>query len=331
MIPLSILDLAPVCEGSTPRQAFANMLELAQHADRWGYHRYWLAEHHNMPGIASAATAVLIGHVAGATSRIRVGSGGVMLPNHSPLQVAEQFGTLASLYPDRIDLGLGRAPGTDQPTARALRRYFDSADQFPQDVAELLHYFAPVQPGQTVQAVPGGGIPVPVWLLGSSLFSARLAAQMGLPFAFASHFAPDAMDEALALYRRDFRPSEHLQQAYAILALNVVASDSEAESKRLFTSQQQAFVNLRRGTPGLIPAPVDDIEAFWAPHEKAGVERALACSTVGDAEQVAEGLVAFAERHRPDEMMLAANIHDPAARLRSFDLAMQAWQRVGAA
>ncbi len=331
MIPLSILDLAPVCEGSTPRQAFANMLELAQHADRWGYHRYWLAEHHNMPGIASAATAVLIGHVAGATSRIRVGSGGVMLPNHSPLQVAEQFGTLASLYPDRIDLGLGRAPGTDQPTARALRRYFDSADQFPQDVAELLHYFAPVQPGQTVQAVPGGGIPVPVWLLGSSLFSARLAAQMGLPFAFASHFAPDAMDEALALYRRDFRPSEHLQQPYAILALNVVASASEAESKRLFTSQQQAFVNLRRGTPGLIPAPVDDIEAFWAPHEKAGVERALACSIVGDAEQVAEGLVAFAERHRPDEMMLAANIHDPAARLQSFDLAMQAWQRVGAA
>ncbi len=331
MIPLSILDLAPVCEGSTPRQAFANMLELAQHADRWGYHRYWLAEHHNMPGIASAATAVLIGHVAGATSRIRVGSGGVMLPNHSPLQVAEQFGTLASLYPDRIDLGLGRAPGTDQPTARALRRYFDSTDQFPQDVAELLHYFAPVQPGQTVQAVPGGGIPVPVWLLGSSLFSARLAAQMGLPFAFASHFAPDAMDEALALYRRDFRPSEHLQQPYAILALNVVASASEAESKRLFTSQQQAFVNLRRGTPGLIPAPVDDIEAFWAPHEKAGVERALACSIVGDAEQVAEGLVAFAERHRPDEMMLAANIHDPAARLQSFDLAMQAWQRVGAA
>ena len=254
-----------------------------------------------------------------------------MLPNHSPLQVAEQFGTLASLYPDRIDLGLGRAPGTDQPTARALRRYFDSADQFPQDVAELLHYFAPVQPGQTVQAVPGGGIPVPVWLLGSSLFSARLAAQMGLPFAFASHFAPDAMDEALALYRRDFRPSEHLQQPYAILALNVVASASEAESKRLFTSQQQAFVNLRRGTPGLIPAPVDDIEAFWAPHEKAGVERALACSIVGDAEQVAEGLVAFAERHRPDEMMLAANIHDPAARLQSFDLAMQAWQRVGAA
>ena len=331
MIPLSILDLAPVCEGSTPQQAFVNMLELAQHADRWGYHRYWLAEHHNMPGIASAATSVLIGHVAGGTSRIRVGSGGVMLPNHSPLQVAEQFGTLASLYPDRIDLGLGRAPGTDQPTARALRRYFDSADQFPQDVAELLHYFAPVQPGQTVQAVPGGGIPVPVWLLGSSLFSARLAAQMGLPFAFASHFAPDAMDEALALYRRDFRPSEHLQQPYAIFALNVVASDSEAESKRLFTSQQQAFVNLRRGTPGRIPAPVDDIEAFWAPHEKAGVERALACSIVGDAEQVAEGLVAFVERHRPDEMMLAANIHDPAARLRSFDLAMQAWQRVGAA
>lgn len=206
MIPLSILDLAPVCEGSDTTAAFANMLELAQHADALGYRRYWLAEHHNMPGIASAATAVLIGHVAGGTRRIRVGAGGIMLPNHAPLQVAEQFGTLASLYPDRIDLGLGRAPGTDQPTARALRRYFDSADQFPQDVRELLHYFEPVQPGQAVQAVPGGGLRVPTWILGSSLFGARMAAAMGLPYAFASHFAPDAMDEALAVYRREFRP-----------------------------------------------------------------------------------------------------------------------------
>ena len=328
MIPLSILDLAPVCEGATPTQAFANMLDLARHAERWGYQRYWLAEHHNMPGIASAATSVLIGHVAGGTSRIRVGAGGVMLPNHSPLQVAEQFGTLASLYPGRIDLGLGRAPGTDQPTARALRRYFDNAEQFPQDVAELLHYFAPVQPGQAVQAVPGAGVDVPVWLLGSSLFSARLSAAMGLPFAFASHFAPDAMDEALALYRRDFRPSARLQQPYAILALNVVASASEAESRRLFTTQQQAFVNLRRGRPGRIQPPLDDIEAFWEPHEKAGVVRALACTVLGDRQQVGEGLRAFAERHRPDEMMLAANIFDHDARLRSFELAMQAWQDV---
>ncbi len=326
MIQLSVLDLAPVCEGAAPGQAFANMLDLARHAERWGYRRYWLAEHHNMPGIASAATSVLIGHVAGGTSSIRVGAGGIMLPNHSPLQVAEQFGTLASLYPGRIDLGLGRAPGTDHATARALRRYFDSADQFPQDVTELLHYFEPVQPGQGVQAVPGAGLEVPVWLLGSSLFSARLSAAMGLPFAFASHFAPDAMDEALAIYRRDFRPSARLRAPWAMLALNVVASESEAQSRRLFTTQQQSFVNLRRGRPGRIPPPVDDIEAFWEPHEKAGVERALACTVLGDPAQVGEGLAAFAARHRPDEMMLTANIFDHAARLRSFELAMQAWQ-----
>jgi len=326
MMQLSILDLAPVCEGSDTTQAFANMLDLAQHAEGWGFHRYWLAEHHNMPGIASAATAVLIGHVAGGTKRIRVGAGGIMLPNHSPLQVAEQFGTLASLYPDRIDLGLGRAPGTDQPTARALRRYFDSADQFPQDVRELLHYFEPAQKGQAVRAVPGAGIPVPVWLLGSSLFSARLSAAMGLPFAFASHFAPDAMDEALAVYRREFRASQYLQAPYAVLGLNVVASDSEAEAKRLFTTQQQSFVNLRRGLPGLIPPPIDDIEAFWQPHEKAGVQNALACAVVGDVQQVQEGLAAFVARHKPDEVLVTANIYDHAARKRSFGLAMQAWR-----
>lgn len=326
MMQLSILDLAPVCEGSDTTQAFANMLDLAQHAEGWGFHRYWLAEHHNMPGIASAATAVLIGHVAGGTKRIRVGAGGIMLPNHSPLQVAEQFGTLASLYPDRIDLGLGRAPGTDQPTARALRRYFDSADQFPQDVRELLHYFEPAQKGQAVRAVPGAGIPVPVWLLGSSLFSARLSAAMGLPFAFASHFAPDAMDEALAVYRREFRTSQYLQAPYAVLGLNVVASDSEAEAKRLFTTQQQSFVNLRRGLPGLIPPPIDDIEAFWQPHEKAGVQNALACAVVGDVQQVQEGLAAFVARHKPDEVLVTANIYDHAARKRSFGLAMQAWR-----
>ncbi len=278
-----------------------------------------------MPGIASAATAVLIGHVAGGTKRIRVGAGGIMLPNHAPLQVAEQFGTLASLYPDRIDLGLGRAPGTDQPTARALRRYFDSADQFPQDVRELLHYFEPVQPGQAVQAVPGGGLRVPTWILGSSLFGARMAASMGLPYAFASHFAPDAMDEAVAVYRREFRPSATLKQPHAMLALNVVASDSETESRRLFTSQQQSFVNLRRGRPGKIPAPIDDIESFWEPHEKLGVERALACTVLGDPQQVAEGIAAFVERHKPDELMLTANLYDHRARLRSFELTMQAW------
>ncbi|MBO9828005.1 LLM class flavin-dependent oxidoreductase [Xanthomonas sp. A2111] len=331
MMPISILDLAPVCEGSDAAGAFANMLDLAQHAERWGYHRYWLAEHHNMPGIASAATAVLIGHVAGGTKRIRVGAGGIMLPNHAPLQVAEQFGTLASLYPGRIDLGLGRAPGTDQATARALRRYFDSADQFPHDVAELLRYFGPAVDGQLVRAVPGAGIEVPVWLLGSSLFSARLAAAMGLPFAFASHFAPDAMDEALAVYRREFRASARLQAPYAVLALNVVAAAFTEEARRLFTTQQQSFVNLRRGRPGLIPPPIDDIEAFWAPHEKLGVERALACTVLGDPDTVAQGLSDFVARHRPDELLLTANIHDHAARLRSFQLAAEAWTQVAAA
>ncbi len=321
MIPYSILDLAPVVEGSDAAQAFRNSLDLAQHAEGWGYRRYWLAEHHNMPGIASAATAVLVGYVAGGTKTIRVGSGGVMLPNHAPLQVAEQFGTLASLYPGRIDLGLGRAPGTDQATAKALRRYFDNAEQFPRDVQELLHYFQPVQSGQEVRAVPGAGLDVPVWLLGSSLFSAQLAAGLGLPFAFASHFAPDAMDQALALYHRDFRPSPYLQQPHAMLALNVVAADTDAEAKRLFTTAQQSFVNLHRGRPGLIPPPIDDIEAFWQPHEKAGVERALACSVTGDRNTVRRGIEAFVDRHRPDELLLVANVFDHQARLKSFEIA----------
>ncbi len=322
MIPLSILDLAPVCEGSDASQAFAHTLDLARHAERLGYTRYWLAEHHNMPGIASAATAVLIGHVAGGTATIRVGSGGVMLPNHAPLQVAEQFGTLASLYPGRIDLGLGRAPGTDQATARALRRYHDSADAFPQDVQELLYYFEPAEPGQPVRAVPGAGLDVPVWLLGSSLFGARLAARLGLPYAFASHFAPDALDHALALYRREFTPSRRLARPYAMLGVNVVAAPTEAEARRLFTTLQQSFVNLRRGRPGLIPPPIDDIEAYWTPAERIGVEQALACSVVGDPDQVRAGLAAFVERHRPDELMLTANVYDHAARKRSFEIAM---------
>jgi luciferase family oxidoreductase group 1 len=247
-----------------------------------------------------------------------------MLPNHAPLQVAEQFGTLASLYPDRIDLGLGRAPGTDQPTAKALRRYFDTADAFPNDVLELLGYFEPATPGQAVRAVPGAGIPVPVWLLGSSLFSARLAAALGLPFAFASHFAPDAMETAIDLYRREFRPSIRLAQPHAMLALNVVAADTDAEARRLFTTLQQSFVNLRRGKLGHVPPPIDDIEAYWTPQEKAGVQNALACSVVGGPDRVRAGIADFVARHQPDELMLTANIFDHAARLRSFELAADA-------
>ena len=324
-IPFSLLDLAPVCEGSTPSQAFANALDLARHAEALGYKRYWLAEHHNMPGIASAATSILIGHIAGGTSRIRVGAGGVMLPNHSPLQVAEQFGTLAALHPGRIDLGMGRAPGTDHATAKALRRYYDNADAFPRDVQEVLHYFEPVQPGQAVQAVPGSGQDVPVWILGSSLFGARLAAALGLPYAFASHFAPAAMDEALALYHRDFRPSARLRTPYAMLALNVFGADTRAEAKRLATTQQQSFVRLRRGELGLVPPPIDDIEAFWTPAEKSMVAEALACSVVGDAADLREGIAAFVSRHRPDELMLTGNIFDHAARKHSFALASQAF------
>lgn len=320
MVPISVLDLAPVTEGSTPSQAFANALDLARAAERLGFRRYWLAEHHNMPGIASAATAVLMAHIAAGTSTIRIGAGGIMLPNHAPLQVAEQFGTLGSLHPRRIDLGLGRAPGTDQPTARALRRYFDGADRFPQDVLELLGYFEPAQPGQAVQAVPGAGVEVEVWLLGSSLFSAQLSAAMGLPFAFASHFAPDAMSEALALYHRDFKPSRRLQRPHTMLALNVVAAETDDEARRLFTTQQQSFVRLRRGMPGLIPPPIDDIESFWSPIEKAGVLRALACAVVGDPSTVRRGVKEFIERHRPDELLVTANIFDHAARLRSFEL-----------
>ncbi|HTH69620.1 MAG TPA: LLM class flavin-dependent oxidoreductase [Rhodanobacter sp.] len=330
MIPFSVLDLAPVTEGSDAGQAFRNTLDLARLAEQSGYRRYWLAEHHNMPGIASAATAVLIGYVAGGTSTIRVGAGGIMLPNHAPLQVAEQFGTLASLYPGRIDLGLGRAPGTDQATAKALRRYFDSADAFPHDVLELLGYFEPAKPGQQVRAVPGAGIDVPVWLLGSSLFSAKLSAQLGLPFAFASHFAPDAMDEALALYRRDFRPSARLSQPYAMLGLNVVAADSDAEARRLFTTQQQSFIKLRRGMPGLIPPPIDDIESFWTPVEKLGVERALACAVVGAADTVRNGIEAFVARHRPDELLITANVFDHVARRRSFEIAAAVHQDMAA-
>lgn len=327
MIPLSILDLAPVTEGSNASQTFANTLDLARHAERLGYQRYWLAEHHNMPGIASAATAVLIGHVAGGTTTIRVGAGGIMLPNHAPLQVAEQFGTLASLYPGRIDLGLGRAPGTDQAAARALRRYYENADEFPADVVELLRYFEPATAAQAVRAVPGAGIDVEVWVLGSSLFGARLAAMLGLPYAFASHFAPAAMVEALAFYRREFRPSARLHKPHVMLALNVVAAESDDEAKRLFTTQQQAFVKLRRGQPGLVPPPLaaaDDINTWCTPIEKAGVDQALACAVVGSIATLRAGIDAFVAEHAPDELLLTANVFEHAARVRSFELAMRA-------
>ena len=326
MIPFSVLDLAPVTEGSDATRTFANTLDLARASERLGYRRYWLAEHHNMPGIASAATAVLIGHVAGGTSTIRVGAGGVMLPNHAPLQVAEQFGTLACLYPGRIDLGLGRAPGTDQAAAQALRRYYQNAEEFPADVVELMRYLEPAQPGQAVRAVPGAGIDVEMWILGSSLFGAQLAAALGLSYAFASHFAPDALEQALALYRREFRPSPRLARPHVMLALNVVVADSDAEAARLFTTQQQAFVNLRRGRPGLVPPPLasaEAIDAFCTPQEKAGVDRALACAVVGAPDTVRAGIAAFVARHRPDELLLTANVFDHAARVRSFELAMQ--------
>jgi luciferase family oxidoreductase group 1 len=322
VIPFSILDLAPIAEGSTAADALRNSLELAQLAERLQFKRFWLAEHHNMPGIASAATAIVIGHVAGGTTTIRVGSGGIMLPNHSPLVIAEQFGTLASLYPNRIDLGLGRAPGTDQNTAHALRRDLQSnAEQFPQDVLELQSYFADPLPNQRIRAVPGSGLHVPLYLLGSSLFSAELAAALGLPFAFASHFAPDAMMQALSLYRSEFQPSTVLAAPYAMLTVNIVAAETDSEARRQFTSMQQAFVNIRRGSAGRVPAPIDDIETYWSPFEKAQVENALAASFVGSGETVRRTLQPFIDATRPDELLVSAHFHDHAARLRSVAIA----------
>ena len=319
-VPFSVLDLVPVAVGASPRDALRNSLDLARHAERLGYRRYWVAEHHNMPGIASAATSVVIGHVAAGTSRIRVGAGGIMLPNHSPLVIAEQFGTLASLYPGRIDLGLGRAPGSDQAVARALRRSPAAADSFPQDVVELLAYFAPAQPGQIVRAVPGEGLDVPVWILGSSLFGAQLAAALGLPFAFASHFAPRLLTQALEVYRTQFQPSPRLERPYVMLGVNVFAAESDAEARRLFTSLQQAFVNLRTGRPGLLPPPVDDYEAQLSPMERLGISEALACSMVGSADSVRRGLAAFIATTRADELMVTSQIFDHAARLRSYEI-----------
>ncbi len=325
MIPFSVLDLAPIPAGADAAQAFRHSADLARHAERLGYRRYWLAEHHNMPGIASAATAVVIGHVAGATQTIRVGSGGVMLPNHAPLVIAEQFGTLASLYPGRIDLGLGRAPGTDQTTARALRRdLIGSADSFPDDVVELQRYFAAPAPGQRVRAVPGAGLDVPVWLLGSSLFSAQLAAMLGLPFAFASHFAPDYLMRALDVYRAQFRPSAALAKPYAMVGVNVFAADTDDDARRLFTSLQQQFLNLRRGTPGQLPPPVESLDALGATEQElASVAHALSFAAVGSRDTVRERLRRMIAQTGADELIVAAQIFDHGARVRSYELAAQ--------
>ncbi|NMP25826.1 luciferase-like monooxygenase [Rahnella sp. SAP-1] len=324
LVPLSVLDLAPVPQGATPAQAFQCSLELAQQAEKWGYQRYWLAEHHNMTGIASAATSVLIGFIAAGTHSIRLGSGGVMLPNHSPLVIAEQFGTLATLYPNRIDLGLGRAPGTDQRTMIALRRHLSGeVDNFPRDVQELQHYFGEVQPNQAVQAVPGQGLHVPIWLLGSSLYSAQLAAALGLPFAFASHFAPDMLYQALSIYRSQFKPSAQLQTPHAMVCINVIAADTDEQAQRMFTSNQQQFINLRRGNPGKLPAPVDNIESLWSAQERFGVDQALRMSVVGNKETVRQGLQAVLRETEADELMINGQIFDHQARLHSFEIVAQ--------
>ncbi|HTL67476.1 MAG TPA: LLM class flavin-dependent oxidoreductase [Lacunisphaera sp.] len=324
MVPFSVLDLSNIVQGGTAADALNRSRELARHVERLGFKRFWLAEHHNMPGIASAATAVALAHVGAGTATIRLGAGGIMLPNHAPLVIAEQFGTLASLFPGRIDLGLGRAPGTDQPTARALRRGArDASDAFPQDVMELQSYFQPAVPGQVVQAVPGAGLEVPIWILGSSLFGAQLAAALGLPFAFASHFAPDHLEQALTLYRQGFQPSSALGQPYAMAAIAVVVAETDAAAARLFTSIQQSFVLLRRGTPVPLPPPVDRMDGLWTPLEQAGVEHAFREAVVGSPATVRAGLRAFLARTRVNELMITAAIHDHAARLRSFELAAE--------
>jgi luciferase family oxidoreductase group 1 len=321
MTTLSVLDLAPIVQGSSAGQALRNSLDLARHAERLGFHRFWLAEHHNMPGIASAATAVALAHVAAGTTTIRIGSGGVMLPNHAPYMIAEQFGTLAALHPGRVDLGLGRAPGTDQPTARALRRNLaGGADSFPQDVVELLHFLAPEQPGQMVRAIPGAGSDIEVWILGSSLFGAQVAAALGLPFAFASHFAPADLDRAVAIYRERFQPSPRLQKPHVMAALMVVAADTDAEAARLASSVQQSFIALRTGQPGPLPPPVDDMASRLPPGASAMLAQALSCAVIGSPRTVAAGLEAFARRTGADELMVTASIFDHAARLRSFEI-----------
>ena len=324
MIPFSILDLSPIAQGSDAAQSFRNTLDLARHAERWGYRRFWLAEHHGMPGIASAATAVLLAHVGAGTSTIRIGAGGIMLPNHAPLVIAEQFGTLESLYPGRVDLGLGRAPGSDQITARAIRRNLAAdADECPQDVLELMDYFSN-SPRQAVRAVPGAGLNVPIWILGSSLFGAQLAAALGLPFAFASHFAPAQMMQAIAIYRAQFRPSAQLARPHVMLGFNVFAADSDEEARFRATSMQQAFINLRSGRPSTLPPPVSDYESRLGPQEKALLEQVLTCSAVGSPATVRSALRAFVDRTGADELMITSQIFDHASRLRSYEITAEA-------
>jgi luciferase family oxidoreductase group 1 len=324
MIPFSILDLSPVIMGGNAAQSLRNTLDLARHAEGWGYRRYWLAEHHSMPGIASAATSVVIGHVAAGTKSIRVGAGGIMLPNHSPLVIAEQFGTLESLFPGRIDLGLGRAPGSDQLTAQALRRNLNSdPEQFPQDVLELMGYLAPAQPGQRVVAYPGVGTQVPIWILGSSLFGAQVAAALGLPFAFASHFAPAMMMQALEIYRARFQPSQQLDRPYVMLGFNVFAADSDAQARFLSTSMQQAFVNLRSGRPTQLPPPVAGFDEQLPPPARALLADVLSCTAVGAPQTVRAALAAFIERTKADELMITSQMFDHSARLRSYEIAAE--------
>ena len=324
MRAFSLLDLSPITDRGNAREALMNSLDLAQHAEAQGYSRYWMAEHHNMAGVASAATAVALGHIAAGTQKIRVAAGGVMLPNHAPLVIAEQFGTLAALYPDRVDLGLGRAPGTDGATMTALRRDpLHAADHFADDVQELLHYFEPEKPGQRVRAVPGVGLQVPVWLLGSSLYSAQLAAALGLPFAFASHFAPAMLDQALHLYRTGFKPSAYLDAPYAAAAINVFAADSETEARKLMTSIEQQFIALRRGTPGPLKPPVDDPESIAPASERVQVAQALAETAVGTRESIAPWIDRFLERTKVDELIVTGAIYDHPARLHSFALAAE--------
>ncbi|HEY4425899.1 MAG TPA: LLM class flavin-dependent oxidoreductase [Pyrinomonadaceae bacterium] len=320
MVPVSILDLVPVILGETPHEALRKSLDLAQHAEAFGYKRYWVAEHHNMTGIGSAATSVVIGYLAGGTKTIRVGSGGIMLPNHPPMVIAEQFGTLESLYPGRIDLGLGRAPGTDARTLRALRRDPAHEASFPQDVLELRQFLAPAESGQAVRAVPGAGTEVPIWILGSSTFGAELAARLGLPYAFASHFAPDALLVALDIYRRQFKPSKQLDHPYAMVGVNVVAADTDEEARRLFTTVQQSFTNLVRGAGGKLQPPIDNIDDYWNSIEKHHASRMLKYSIVGSAETVRRELEGFVELTKADELMVVTSIYDHAARIRSYEI-----------
>ena len=325
----SVLDLAPIIQGGDASLAFRNSLDLARHVEQWGYHRFWLAEHHGIPGIASAATSVLIGHVAGGTSRIRVGSGGIMLPNHAPLVIAEQFGTLESLYPGRIDLGLGRAPGGHQEIARALRRHLGSSDEtFPQDVKELQSYFLPAVPGQLVKAIPGAGLTIPLYLLGSSDFSARLAADMGLPFAFASHFAPGQLHKALDLYRGEFKPSPVLDKPHAMVAVNVFAADTDEEAQRQYTCLQQQFLNLIRGYRQLLPPPLPSMENKWSASEEIQVNRMSRCSVVGAPAKLKRELEALIAETGADEIIATAQIFDHAARLRSFEIAAGVFEEI---